>query len=138
MTKLSDLFRRPAGLADGLARKEPAPHVALDVTRPTTAYLGPPPPGLLAQRFGLARHLIAWCRHMSSRRLKRTSLTPLQRNPAQQSSASLAFPACFEAYCSFSFSSLCSPAVVAAATTTPAAARSRAGPCWARAATSSR
>src|SRR3954454_18634233 len=26
--KSNNLFRRPAGLADGLARKEPAPHVA--------------------------------------------------------------------------------------------------------------
>src|SRR3712207_1402711 len=38
--KLNYLFRRPAGLADGLALKEPAPHVALDVTRPNYL-LGP-------------------------------------------------------------------------------------------------
>src|SRR4051794_5852554 len=41
--KLNNLFRRPAGLADGLARKEPAPHVALDVTRPTTSIGSPAP-----------------------------------------------------------------------------------------------
>src|ERR671914_1858716 len=32
--KLTNLFRLPAGLADGLALKEPAPHATLDVTRP--------------------------------------------------------------------------------------------------------
>src|SRR3954452_21900778 len=37
------LFRRPTGLADGLALKELAPQVAQDLTRPTQ--LGPPLPG---------------------------------------------------------------------------------------------
>src|SRR5919198_3306286 len=74
--KSNNLFRRPAGLADGLALKEPAPHVALDVTRPNNNYLGPPPPGLPTQRFGLARHPSTWRRQMSSRPSIPGSLMP--------------------------------------------------------------
>src|SRR3954470_15627841 len=59
------LFRRPTGLADGLALKELAPQVAQDLTRPTQ--LGPPLP---EHDFGhsalLARHCIPPCRVMSN------------------------------------------------------------------------
>src|SRR3978361_902866 len=59
------LSRLPTGLADGLALKELAPHVALDVISPTQ--LGPPLPGM-TRRLGLARHCIPTCRVMSNRR----------------------------------------------------------------------
>src|SRR3954454_21138812 len=48
-----DLFRRPAGLADGLALKEPAPPTALTVRlAPTT---GSPAPGLHTRDSALMR-----------------------------------------------------------------------------------
>ena len=59
------LSRLPTGLADGLALKELAPHVALDVISPTQ--LGPPLSGM-TRRLGLARHCIPTCRGMSNRR----------------------------------------------------------------------
>src|ERR671932_683615 len=43
LPRTTTLFRRPAGLADGLARKEPAPLVDIHGTRPNN--LGPPLPG---------------------------------------------------------------------------------------------
>src|ERR687885_1680794 len=43
LPRTTALFRRPAGLADGLARKEPAPLVDDHGTRPNN--LGPPFPG---------------------------------------------------------------------------------------------
>jgi hypothetical protein len=59
------LSRLPTGLADGLALKELAPHVALDVISPTQ--LGPPLSGM-TRRLGLARHCIPPCRGMSNLR----------------------------------------------------------------------
>jgi hypothetical protein len=59
-TAIRTLFRMPTGLADGLALKELAPHITLDVTRPTQ--LGPPLPGMTTGDSALPRHCIPPCR----------------------------------------------------------------------------
>src|SRR5687768_14100990 len=123
--KLNYLFRRPAGLADGLALKEPAPHVALDVTRPNF-YLGPPPPELPARRFGMARHL-STCRGLMSSGSRPEPGGTSARSPdgrrgrLAREVGALAFRGCFAVWRCFSCS-LSQPAA-AAATTTAAAVK---------------
>ena len=55
-----NLFRRPAGLADGLALKEPAPPTATPWNSPQ--HLGSPVPWLSNQGFGISRGSLAECK----------------------------------------------------------------------------